>query len=62
MWANVRVLDYSKAIHELWEMSEPDNFLIADKSTGMIAKIFFEEQQYEIHIGKCSLDNIKKNN
>jgi len=62
VWANVRVLDYSKAIHELWEMSEPDNFLIADKSTGMIAKIFFEEQQYEIHIGKCSPDNIKKNN
>ncbi|WP_433958696.1 hypothetical protein [Cytobacillus horneckiae] len=52
VWANVQVLDYTKAIEELWNTSESNSFLIADKSTGTVVQIFFEEKCYEIHVGK----------
>ncbi|MBS2970789.1 hypothetical protein J9317_18760 [Metabacillus sp. KIGAM252] len=61
VWANVQVLDYTKAIGELWNTSESNSFLIADKSTGTVVQMFFEEQCYEIHVGKCDITNVKEN-
>ncbi|MDY7224715.1 hypothetical protein [Halalkalibacterium halodurans] len=55
VWANVRVLDYAKAIEELWLFSETNSFLIADKSSGIIVQTFSEEKCYEIHIGKSDV-------
>lgn len=62
VWANVRVLDYTKAIEELCNTSESNSFLIADKSTGAVVQIFFEEKCYEIHVGKCDITTFKENN
>jgi|GEM_PF-1817635 len=64
IWANVQVLDFTLAIGELWQTSESRNFIIADKSTGIIAQIFSEEKSYEIHIAKCDINDIhnEKNN
>lgn len=62
VWANVRVLNITKAIEELWETSENRDIVIADKSTGSIAQIFIEEKKYEIHVGKCDITNIDKKN
>ena len=58
VWANVRVLKFSKAVEELWETSESRDFIIADKSMGIIAQIYCEEKNYEIHVGKCNISNI----
>ncbi|MBA4538816.1 hypothetical protein H1Z61_17210 [Bacillus aquiflavi] len=62
VWANVRVLNFTKAIEELWEKSEYRDIILADKSTGRIAQIFLEEKNYEIHVGKCDITNIDKKN
>lgn len=62
VWANVRVLNSKKAIEELWDISENCDIILADKSTGNIAQIFLDENNYEIHIGKCNIANINKNN
>lgn len=62
VWANVKVLNITKAIEELWETSENRDIILADKSTGSIAQIFLEEKNYEIHIGKCDITKIDKNN
>lgn len=62
VWANVRVLNITKAIEELWETSENRDIILADKSTGSIAQIFIEEKNYEIHVGKCDITNIDKKN
>jgi hypothetical protein len=62
VWANVRVLDFTKAIEELWETSESHEFIIADKSTGLIAQVYSEEHQYEIHVDKCDTTNINNKN
>ena len=61
VWANVHVMDYIKAIEELWTKSELNSFLIADKSTGTIVQIFFEEKYYEIHVEKCDITLLKEN-
>lgn len=60
VWANVRVLNITKAIEELWETSENRDIILADKSTGSIAQITVEEKNYEIHVGKCDITNIDK--
>ncbi|UTR15001.1 hypothetical protein MM221_21130 [Salipaludibacillus sp. LMS25] len=60
VWANVKVVDFTKAIEELWHISELDDFLIVDKTTGKIAQIFCEEKDYEIHIGMCDITRFKK--
>ncbi|UTR16750.1 hypothetical protein MM221_09770 [Salipaludibacillus sp. LMS25] len=60
IWANVKVRHFTKAIEELWTISESNSFLIADKSTGNVAKIFCEEKDYEIHVGKCDITKVKK--
>lgn len=57
VWANVRVLNYTDALEELWESSDYHELIIADKSTGKIAQVFSEEDSYEIHIGKCEITN-----
>ena len=57
VWANVRVLNYTGALEELWESSDYHELIIADKSTGRIAQVFSEEDSYEIHIGKCDIAN-----
>ncbi|WP_111292833.1 hypothetical protein [Bacillus safensis] len=62
VWANVRVLNITKAIEELWETSENRDIILADKSTGSIAQITVEEKNYEIHVGKCDITNIDKKN
>lgn len=62
VWANVKVLDNTKAIEELWETSENGDIILADKSTGSIAQIFIEEKNLEIHIGKCDSNKIDKKN
>ncbi|KAB2494843.1 hypothetical protein F8155_08090 [Priestia endophytica] len=62
VWANVRVLNSTKAIEELWEKSEYRDIILADKSTGSISQIFLEEKNYEIHVGKCDITNIDKKN
>ncbi|WP_212029828.1 hypothetical protein [Metabacillus lacus] len=62
VWANVRVLSITKAIEELWETSENRDIILADKCTGSIAQISLEENSYEIHMGKCDITNINKNN
>lgn len=62
IWANVRVLDITRAIEELWETSINRDIIIADKSTGSIAQIFLEEKNYEIHVGKCDIAKIDKEN
>ncbi|MED4082010.1 hypothetical protein P4637_11955 [Halalkalibacterium halodurans] len=61
VWANVKVLDYAKAIEELWLFSEDNSFLIADKSSGVVVQTFSEEKCYEIHIGKCDVKSIESN-
>ncbi|MDY7224714.1 hypothetical protein [Halalkalibacterium halodurans] len=50
VWANVKILDFEKAIEELWDSSPTNEFAIADKSTGQIAQVYSEEKYYEIHI------------
>ena len=55
VWANVKVLDITKAIKELWATSESGEIILADKSTGSIAQIFIEGENYEIHIGKSDI-------
>ncbi|MGX9291379.1 hypothetical protein ACSLGF_09165 [Bacillus sp. A015] len=55
VWANVRALDFDKAIEELWEGSENHNVIVADKVTGKIAQIYSEEKHFELHIGKCEI-------
>lgn len=55
VWANVRVLNYTGALEELWESSDYHELIIADKSTDRIAQVFSEEDSYEIHIGKCDI-------
>ncbi|WP_162356888.1 pre-toxin TG domain-containing protein [Metabacillus mangrovi] len=62
VWANVKVLDSTNAIAELWETSENRDIILADKSTGSIAQIFLEEKNYEIHFGKCDVTNIDTKN
>lgn len=62
VWANVRVLDFTKALEELWKTSESRSFIIADKSTGLIAQIYSEEQHYEIHVDKCDTSSINNKN
>lgn len=62
VWANVRVLDFTRAIEELWEKSGRQDLIIADKSTGSIVQIFSEEKDYEIHIGECDIMNVDKKN
>ncbi|QHC05737.1 hypothetical protein GRQ40_04735 [Anoxybacillus sp. PDR2] len=62
VWANVRVLDFTKALEELWKTSESRSFIIADKSTGLIAQIYSEEQHYEIHVDKCDISSINNKN
>ncbi|MDH2886629.1 hypothetical protein [Bacillus cytotoxicus] len=58
VWANVRILDFTKSIEELWDISETNEFIIADKSTGQIVQIFSEEECYEIHFECCNTDLI----
>ncbi|MED0991921.1 hypothetical protein [Bacillus nitratireducens] len=58
VWANVRILNFTKSIEELWDISETNEFIIADKSTGQIAQIFSEEECYEIHFKRCNTDLI----
>ncbi|EIT84452.1 hypothetical protein A374_15042 [Fictibacillus macauensis ZFHKF-1] len=62
VWANVRVMNITKAIEELWETSENRDIIVADQSTGSIAQIFIEEKNHEIHVGKCDITNIDKKN
>lgn len=59
--ANVRVLNFIKALEELWEVSKYD-MIIADKSTGSIAEISKEEKNYEIYVSRCDITNIDKKN
>ncbi|WP_026678535.1 hypothetical protein [Fictibacillus gelatini] len=61
IWANVRVLNFTKGIEELWEKSKFHDFIIANKSTGNIVQIFSEEKNYEIHIGECDFTKNKNN-
>ncbi|PFY85636.1 hypothetical protein [Bacillus pseudomycoides] len=58
IWANVRILNFTKSIEELWDISETNEFIIADKSTGQIAQIFSEEECYEIHFECCNTNPI----
>ena len=58
-WANVRVLNFTKAIEEFMTKQKEIDFIIADKSTGSIVQVFSEEREYEIHVGKCDISNIK---
>ncbi|MCR6098283.1 hypothetical protein HXA31_17245 [Salipaludibacillus agaradhaerens] len=51
---------FTKAIEELWTTSESNDFLIADKTTGNVAQMFCEEEDYEIHVGKCDITKLKK--
>lgn len=60
VWANVRVVNFTKSIEELWGKSEYRDLIIADKSSGSIVQIFSEEKDYEIHVGKCDITNIEK--
>ncbi len=62
VWANVKVLDFSKALEELWEEAESGDIIIADKSTGQVIQVFSEEKDYEIHIGKCEVTNVDEKN
>jgi hypothetical protein len=49
IWANVSVKDSSNALVSVWDLSESKEFVIANKSSGQIAAVFFEENGYEIH-------------
>jgi hypothetical protein len=60
IWANVKMTHFTKAIEELWTTSESNDFLIADKTTGNVAQMFCEEEDYEIHVGKCDITKLKK--
>ncbi|MEC1259577.1 hypothetical protein P9D34_03775 [Bacillus swezeyi] len=62
IWANVKVLNFSKAVEELWQTSESHNFIITDKSSGTLAQIFSVEKNYEIHIAKCDVNTIEQKN
>ncbi len=55
VWANVKALDFDKAIEEIWLSSENHNIIVADKATGKIAQIFSEEKHFELHIGNCAI-------
>ncbi|AFS78657.1 hypothetical protein Curi_c16500 [Gottschalkia acidurici 9a] len=50
IWANVVVDSYSKALRELHNISSGREFIVADKNTEIIAAIYHEECEYEIHI------------
>lgn len=58
VWANVRILNFTKFIEELWDISETNEFTIADKSTGQIVQVFSEEEYYEIHFECCNINPI----
>ncbi|SCC22531.1 hypothetical protein [Bacillus wiedmannii] len=58
IWANVRILNFTKFIEELWDISETNEFTIADKGTGQIVQIFSEEEYYEIHFECCDIKPI----
>ncbi len=55
VWANVKALDFDKAIEEIWLFSENHNVIVADKVTGKIAQIYSEEKHFELHIGRCQI-------
>ena len=55
VWANVKALDFDKAIEEIWLFSENHSIIVADKITGKIAQIFSEEKHFELHIGNCAM-------
>lgn len=55
VWANVKALDFNKAIEEIWLFSENHSIIVADKITGKIAQIFSEEKHFELHIGNCAI-------
>ncbi|MGE1143796.1 hypothetical protein [Bacillus pumilus] len=55
VWANVKALDFDKAIEEIWLSSKNHNIIVADKATGKIAQIFSEEKHFELHIGNCAI-------
>lgn len=55
VWANVKALDFDKAIEEIWLFSENHSIIVADKITGKIAQIFSEEKHFELHIGNCAI-------
>ncbi|MED2794092.1 hypothetical protein P4256_20590 [Bacillus wiedmannii] len=58
VWANVRILNFTKFIEELWDISETNEFTIADKGTGQIVQVFSEEEYYEIHFECCNINPI----
>lgn len=60
VWANIKVLNFTEGLEELWGNSNYHELIIADKSTGRIAQVFSEEENYEIHVGKCELTNVKR--
>lgn len=61
IWANVKVLNSTKALEELWDTSEDRDIILAVKSTGDIAQIYLEEDKYKGHVGKCDVMNIDQN-
>lgn len=59
IWANVKILDFSKVIEELWDISNTNEFIIADKNTTQIAQVYSEEECFEIHVASCSTSLIE---
>ncbi|MCK0473221.1 hypothetical protein [Halalkalibacter sp. APA_J-10(15)] len=53
VWANVKVLDFSKAMTELWEASENGDLIIASKSSGFIIELLTKDKHFELYIGQC---------
>ncbi|ALC82625.1 hypothetical protein AM592_14355 [Bacillus gobiensis] len=54
IWANVKILNFAMVIEELWDISQTNEFTLADKNTDHIVQVYFEEEGYEIHIERCN--------
>ncbi len=57
IWANVRVTGFEKAITSIWDVSESNEFVLANKTSCQIGAIFFEEKSYDLH--KMKIESTK---
>ena len=51
IWAEVLVNDFKIALSSLWEISDCNEFVIADKTTSQVGAVFCEDNGYELHKG-----------
>lgn len=49
VWANVLISSFAEALSSLWNNSNSNEFVIADKTSGQVAVVFCEENCYELH-------------